>query len=124
MAKKRDREQLDQFINALMLSDEQIEFVVIASVDMPLFYVLTNRRLIGTHLYDSGAVNTMSVNYRDISAISIDDDGPGSGIFAQVVARDINVFGTFGRLWMRIRDDNAGAEMYRRLAEKVFTPQN
>jgi hypothetical protein len=121
VAKKRDIAQLNQFINALLLPGEEIEFKVIASVDMPLFYVLTNRRLIGSHLYESGAgVNTMSVGYPDISAIAIDDDGPNDRIFSEVVARDINVFGSFGRLWLRIRDDQEGVEMYRRLVDKVF----
>jgi len=122
MAKKRDQRELEAFINSHLLPNEQIEHTVIASVDMPLFYVLTNLRLIGTHLYESGnGVNVESIPYREISAVSVDDDGPNDKIMSEVVVRDLNVFGSFGRLWMRIRDDAAGGEFYRRLLSKVLT---
>lgn len=120
LAKKRTIEQLEAYINGLMIQPEYIEYRMIESLEKPLFYVLTNRRLIATHVLESGPVGIMSVPYTQIGAVSAVDAGRRHGALDRLVVRDIEIFGSFGRVVIRRSDEEEMLEMYGRLLEQLM----
>ncbi len=120
MARKRTIEQLQSYIEALLVHPEMTEFRLIDSPTRPAFYVLTNRRLIATHASESGRVGVTSIPYTQIGAISVADSGPKRRLLEQLVTDEIEIFGSFGYLTIKHPDSDALAEMYRRLLDKLM----
>lgn len=120
MAKKRTIEQLQSYIDALLVHPEMTEFRLIESPTRPAFYALTNRRLIATHVSESGTVGVTSIPYTQIGAISVADSGPKRGLLEELVTDEIEIFGSFGCLTIKHSDGEALAEMYRRLLDKLM----
>ena len=120
MRQKRSREDVERYIESLMIPPERVEASYIWTGEPLTFAVVTTHRFIGTKTAQSGDPIILSVPFQAITAVTVTDNNK-EPILASGQVPFFSVRGNFGDPISVNGNVNPAAafEVYRLLVQKV-----